>query len=225
MQKHYVIGDIHGEYKTLLALVAKLPKDAKLIFVGDIVDRGLQSREIVQFIRKHKYQMVLGNHESLFIHYGQQLIECLLGTQLLIDMDKKVTNSGRAESFASYGLMTIDKCDSFEFHKNNEGIEKLKDDLEWMKKLPLYIKLDALHSSGKPVIISHSNISKVWNIRDEKENRKKFVQITLWTREFELDEEAKIFNIFGHCPQEFEPEITENYVNIDTGCCFFDFER
>jgi len=31
MSKHYVIGDIHGEYQTLLALVAKLPKEANLI--------------------------------------------------------------------------------------------------------------------------------------------------------------------------------------------------
>ena len=44
MQKHYIIGDVHGEYQTLLALVEKLPKDAKLIFVGDLIDRGLQSR-------------------------------------------------------------------------------------------------------------------------------------------------------------------------------------
>jgi serine/threonine protein phosphatase 1 len=47
MQKHYIIGDIHGEYKILLKLIAKLPKDAKLIFVGDLIDRGLQSREII----------------------------------------------------------------------------------------------------------------------------------------------------------------------------------
>jgi len=46
MQKHYIIGDVHGEYQTLLALVAKLPKDTKFIFVGDLIDRGLQSREI-----------------------------------------------------------------------------------------------------------------------------------------------------------------------------------
>jgi len=27
---HYIIGDIHGEYQMLLALIEKLPKDAKL---------------------------------------------------------------------------------------------------------------------------------------------------------------------------------------------------
>jgi len=76
--KHYIIGDIHGEYQTLLALdflqnslesatlvpnntrpkpsspsfarsllVKRLPKDAKLIFVGDYISRGKQSKEVV----------------------------------------------------------------------------------------------------------------------------------------------------------------------------------
>ena len=38
----YIIGDVHGHYQTLLSLVAKLPQDAKLIFVGDLIDRGSQ---------------------------------------------------------------------------------------------------------------------------------------------------------------------------------------
>jgi len=47
MKKHYIIGDIHAEYKTLLALVEKLSKDAKLIFVGDLISRGSQGKEVV----------------------------------------------------------------------------------------------------------------------------------------------------------------------------------
>ena len=39
MQTHYIIGDIHGDYQELLDLVAKLPKDVNLIFVGDLIDR------------------------------------------------------------------------------------------------------------------------------------------------------------------------------------------
>jgi len=40
MPTHYIIGDIHGEYQVLLKLIEKLPKDAKLIFVGDLIDKG-----------------------------------------------------------------------------------------------------------------------------------------------------------------------------------------
>ena len=86
MSNHYIIGDIHGEYQKLLELIAKLPKDAKLIFVGDLIDRGLQSREIVAYIRKHKHQVVRGNHEQFMIEDGQELIDKLLA-------DKEVTMS------------------------------------------------------------------------------------------------------------------------------------
>jgi hypothetical protein len=35
MNNYNVIGDIAGEYKTLLALLNKTPKDAELISLGD----------------------------------------------------------------------------------------------------------------------------------------------------------------------------------------------
>jgi len=58
MSMSYIIGDIHGEYQKLLTLVEKLPKDAKLIFVGDLIDRGLQSREVVAYLRKSNHQVI-----------------------------------------------------------------------------------------------------------------------------------------------------------------------
>ena len=36
----YIIGDVHGCYDTLMALIAKLPEDAEIVFVGDLIDRG-----------------------------------------------------------------------------------------------------------------------------------------------------------------------------------------
>ncbi len=41
--KTYIIGDVHGHYDTLMALVDLLPNDAILVFVGDLIDRGSQS--------------------------------------------------------------------------------------------------------------------------------------------------------------------------------------
>lgn len=68
--KHYIIGDVHGEYDTLAALVEKLPKDADVVFVGDLIDRGAKSKEVIEFMRKNNYRSVLGNHEQLMIEYG-----------------------------------------------------------------------------------------------------------------------------------------------------------
>jgi hypothetical protein len=32
----YLIGDVHGCYDTLIALIAQLPENAKIIFCGDL---------------------------------------------------------------------------------------------------------------------------------------------------------------------------------------------
>lgn len=40
----YVIGDIHGHFDTLEALINKIPKNSEIIFVGDLIDKGLKSR-------------------------------------------------------------------------------------------------------------------------------------------------------------------------------------
>lgn len=52
MKKTYIIGDIHGEYDTLIKLIEKLPFNAEIIFVGDLIDRGAKSREVIELIRK-----------------------------------------------------------------------------------------------------------------------------------------------------------------------------
>lgn len=46
----WVIGDVAGEYDALLELVALLPKDAKLVFVGDLNDRGPMTKEYLYYM-------------------------------------------------------------------------------------------------------------------------------------------------------------------------------
>jgi|GEM_PF-454537 len=79
---HYFIGDIHGCYETLRFLEDKIHKHAKknnvepfIVSVGDLVDRGPDSRAVVQHFRKgaeaDTHAAVLGNHDVFFL-------ECLL---------------------------------------------------------------------------------------------------------------------------------------------------
>ncbi len=74
----YVIGDIHGCYHELLLLEEKLTKhasqhDRKPLFVsvGDLIDRGAFSKEVVQHFRKGNEKgshfVVAGNHEASFL--------------------------------------------------------------------------------------------------------------------------------------------------------------
>src|SRR5438067_1953585 len=70
----YVIGDIHGEYATLVDLMNRLPLEREdvVIQIGDCVGRGPQSFEVVEYLirfdRCRRY-VVRGNHDALFDRY------------------------------------------------------------------------------------------------------------------------------------------------------------
>ena len=53
-QKIFAIGDIHGCAQELSDLIAKLPLDdnSKIVFLGDYIDRGPDSRNVIEQIIK-----------------------------------------------------------------------------------------------------------------------------------------------------------------------------
>lgn len=61
----FAIGDIQGCLDELLLLLKKIPSDASLLFLGDLVNRGPQSLETLRFIKSlgHRARTVLGNHD------------------------------------------------------------------------------------------------------------------------------------------------------------------
>ena len=64
----YAIGDIQGCYHAFMALLARLQFDAKrdkLWLVGDIINRGSGSLEVLRWCYQHQesLQIVLGNHD------------------------------------------------------------------------------------------------------------------------------------------------------------------
>lgn len=66
MSKTCVFTDIHGRLDELLRLLDKVPDGAKLIFLGDYIDRGSQSAEVVALVRSLPGAVVLrGNHEDM----------------------------------------------------------------------------------------------------------------------------------------------------------------
>lgn len=65
------IGDIHGchqEFAELLALL-DLQKDDRLILLGDLVNRGPDSRKVIDLARAHHALSLLGNHELRLLNH------------------------------------------------------------------------------------------------------------------------------------------------------------
>lgn len=67
-QKTYVIGDIAGQYRSLMALVAQFEPGSRIISVGDVIGRGPQSKEVVQYLRKNQIETLMGNHEHMALY-------------------------------------------------------------------------------------------------------------------------------------------------------------
>jgi hypothetical protein len=63
-----VIGDIAGQFKTLQALIAKMPQGT-VLSVGDMIDRGPRSNEVVEFFMNGGGEALRGNHEDLCLEF------------------------------------------------------------------------------------------------------------------------------------------------------------
>jgi serine/threonine protein phosphatase 1 len=76
MKLLYAIGDIHGCYEQMLSAVARIKAHAdgrpfRAVFLGDYVDRGPQSRQVVALVAAlcdgrgdgGTWQALKGNHE------------------------------------------------------------------------------------------------------------------------------------------------------------------
>ena len=71
----FAIGDIHGcfnAFQLMLEQKIQLEKSDKLILLGDYIDRGIQSKEVIDYImdlQAKGFDIVplLGNHESMLL--------------------------------------------------------------------------------------------------------------------------------------------------------------
>ena len=65
-----IIGDIAGQFDALRFL-AELYKGERICLVGDLIDRGPKSKEVVQWCidNKNRVDVVMGNHEHMFIDW------------------------------------------------------------------------------------------------------------------------------------------------------------
>ncbi len=212
------IGDIHGCYEELKALLNKLgyeskevikngsiykryfhPDKRKLMFLGDMVDRGPASDKVMELIvelyNQNMAYAVLGNHDEKFLRY-------LKGNPVKV-------NSGLETTIGQF-----------------EGkSEELKNNvIRFLKDLPSHYVLD-----GGRIVAVHAGIREDMQGKDKREikdycvfgepgEEKKEDGLPVrqdWGRNY--NGKAKV--VYGHTPVK-DPYWINNSIGIDSGCVF-----
>jgi len=187
----FVIGDVHGCFYTLKALVKKLPKDADLIFVGDLCDKGLHTKEVIEFIKSNGYRSVLGNHD---VHMMMHLKNALKGEHTAWSTKEVFGGDKTVKSYQNAPQSLIDKH------------------LSWLKNLPHSIEIDnylITHGFGLPFYKS-KNPKRDFYMRVNRISNELYNE--LYDDRYE---DYKIVNIFGHDSFK-ELKKGKNYYGIDT---------
>lgn len=207
----WIIGDIHGCFDTFQVLLKKLPKGDKVCLVGDLIDRGPKSKEVVQYVMDNNIDCVKGNHEVM-----------------MVDNPSYWSLNGGYETLISYSDMIPSNLgDGQHIHKFLD-VPLFDEHKKWMDLLPVFIEYpDIKNEDGRYLVISHSILHDVWKLKDTTEPYKwrQFENTAMWSRSFNVKDNPEIYNIFGHTPQGYKPKITKIYANVDTGCCFIHYEE
>jgi serine/threonine protein phosphatase 1 len=190
----FVVGDIHGCALELELLLRKLPltDDSTIVFVGDYIDRGPDSRLVVETLlelrQKHRIVTLMGNHEGMLHDFLDS--PASLGGGMFV-------YNGGSSTLASYA----DQLG--EYHIPEEHVAFFRG-LELYWETPEYFFVHA----GVPQIPLEE--------LDPEERREEL----LWIRDMSESFYAwsKVI-VHGHC-QVGEPEIAANHINIDTGCVY-----
>ena len=244
---HYVIGDVQGCYSELQALVKKIkfnPNKDKIIFAGDLVNRGHQSLEVMNFCMRYKgsIKAVLGNHDFYLLY----LIEHQKKNKSL----KKVLDSKNIQKYHSWLkklplLLEIKIKETKEtFWISHAGIPYIWD-IRMAKKLSKEIQTGMKDDSFKILENIWGDTPKIWN-SDLKGYKRSRTIINYFTRMRFLGKDGSLklkakknkadeihvpwFNqtiknlkenqyiIFGHwAALEGKTKLT-NIIGVDTGC-------
>ncbi|MEL7037186.1 MAG: metallophosphoesterase family protein [Cyanobacteria bacterium J06592_8] len=118
--RRLIIGDVHGHYDGMMQLLEQLNpgKQDQVYFLGDLIDRGPKSAQVVEFVKNSPYRCLMGNHEQLML-------------KALPEMGKD-SSAWQAWLFSG-GQSTI-------YSYQEAGIVP-REHLAWMRSLPTFLDL------------------------------------------------------------------------------------
>jgi serine/threonine protein phosphatase 1 len=196
MKKLFAIGDIHGCASKLSNILDKIRIDTEhdtLVFIGDYIDRGPDSREVIDIVLDVKRRMtnvvcLIGNHEHMLINYY------LHGTG-----EEMFFMNGGDITAHDYGLKRTDQ------HVNMNIPDE---HLDFYRSLLPYYETDQfifVHAGLRPGIpLSGQHMDDIIWIRNE------FIDST-----YNFGKKV----VFGHTPLA-KPLIELNKIGIDTGAVY-----
>ncbi len=200
----YAIGDIHGCLKQLKELIGQLPlkSEDELVFLGDYIDRGPDSKGVLDFVcenQKPNWHFLKGNHEQMILEW--------LGTPNSLAAANWLLNGGH-QTLQSY--VPKEKLDEV----RGEGAHILLQSyiphthVEFLNALPLtYETQDAFFCHAG---VNLDNPLNAQAADDLLWIRRKFIQDPRPT--------PKLI-VHGHTPVE-TVDTTRDRINLDTGCVY-----
>ncbi len=192
LEQYWIIGDVHGCIFTLENLIKRLPKDAIPVFVGDLVDKGRHSKEVMEFVLQNDYLTTEGNHEFLMYNYIRDALF----------RGKK--NLWLSETYG--GLVTVKSY--------GNDYDTLLKHIGFIERMPKYLEIGNY-------FITHGFGLPYYRRRNEQESvRKLYTQrLEEYYDEAEPWRLYNIINVFGHTPYT-DVLFGKNYIGIDTGCVY-----
>lgn len=197
----YIIGDIHGCVRELATLLTHLPleKQDHLVFLGDYIDRGPDSRGVVSYLvdlqKENSYELVFlkGNHEDMLLSY--------LG--LGGDHGDMFFYNGGQATLVSYGLSSKDLSTKAVLDAMPAG------HIEFYQNLKSYCTVG-------PYLCVHAGIHPQKTLQEQTEAE------LLWIRnKFIYSSHALPYTVlFGHTPQTDVFYDLPYKIGLDTGLVY-----
>lgn len=182
----YIIGDIHGcfdEWMKIKEWIEAEDNQAEFILVGDIIDRGPKTLEMLEWAMKNitpdgKYQMVIGNHEWEKIFWIEEYFR------------NKEIMTARGMNYNLHNMSP----DGYDFRDvciaNKISDQQLLDILNWFKSLPYYKeRVVNIGNINKRFIIVHATVPKQCLNKDGSFSKRSI-------KEYKNSNHAKKFEVF-----------------------------
>lgn len=154
----FAIGDIHGCFNAMKELIenqVQLSKNDKLIFLGDYIDRGPDSKKVLDYImdlQNNDYDIITlrGNHESMLIDawHNENLVS-------------KWIQNGGSETLLSFGIDKLKYFDSRYMH--------FLENLNFYYELDKYIFVHAGFNDSIETPFT-DKYSMLWNSKEQYSN-------------------------------------------------------